>query len=54
MYCETWEKVVKLVTPVIIEMKVVTVPCVLPILFDIYITIHLCPSKFSSGYMRFT
>ena len=45
---ETWEKVVKVVAPGIRKMKVSNVACVFPILFSIYLTIHLCPSKFSS------
>ena len=45
---DTWEKVVKVVAPGIIKMKVSNVACVFPILFSIYLTIRLCPSKFSS------
>ena len=45
---ETWEKVVKLVAPDIRKMKVSNVACVFPILFSIYLTIHLCSSRFSS------
>ena len=47
---ETWEKVVKVVAPGIRKMKLINVACVFPILFSIYLTIHLCPSKFSSDY----
>ena len=45
---ETWEKVVKVVATDIRKMKVSNVSCVFPILFSIYLTLHLCPSKFSS------
>ena len=45
---ETWVKVVKVVDPGIRKMKVSNVAFVFPILFSIYLTIHLCPSKFSS------
>ena len=45
---ETWEKVVKLIAPGIRKMKVSNFTCVFPILFSIYLTLHLCPSKFSS------
>ena len=45
---ETWAKLVKMVAPGIRKMKVSNVACVFPILFSIYLTIHLCPSKFSS------
>ena len=45
---DTWEKVVKVVAPGIIKMKVSNVACVFPILLSIYITIHIYPSKFSS------
>ena len=48
---ETWERVVKVVAPGIIKMKVGNVSCFLPILFYIYITLHLCPSKLSSDNM---
>ena len=48
MYDETWVKVVKVVAPGIRKMKVSNVACVFPILFSIYITFHLCPSKLSS------
>ena len=40
---ETWEKVVKLVYPGIRKIKVSNVNCVLPILFSIYLTLHICP-----------
>ena len=45
---ETWAKVVKVVSPGIIKMKVSNVACVFPILFSIYLTIYIFPSKFSS------
>ena len=45
---ETWEKVVKVLAPGIRKMKVINVVCVFPIIFSIYLTIHLCPSKLSS------
>ena len=48
---ETWVKVVKVVAPGIRKMKVSNVACVLPILFYIYLTLHLCPSKLSSDDM---
>ena len=43
---ETWAKLEKLVAPGIIKMKVINVACVLPILFYIYLTLHIFPSKF--------
>ena len=46
MYDETWEKLVKVVAPGIIKIKVGNVSCILPILFLIYITLYLFPSKF--------
>ena len=45
---ETWVKVVKLSAPSIRKMKASNIACVLPILFYIYLTLHLCHSKFSS------
>ena len=45
---ETWAKVVKVVALVIRKMKVSNVACVFPILFTIYLIIHLCTSKFYS------
>ena len=48
---ETWEKVMKVVTPGIIKIKVSNVDYVLPILFSVYLTLHICPSKFSAGDM---
>ena len=45
---ETWAKVVKVLAPSIRKMKVSNVACVFPILFSLYLTIHLYPSKFSS------
>ena len=48
---ETWEKVLKVVAPGIIKMKVINVACVFPVLFYIYITLRLCTSKLSSDYL---
>ena len=48
---KTWAKVVKLVAPGIRKMKVINVACIFPILFSVYLTIHLYPSKFSSNYL---
>ena len=45
---ETWEKVVKVVDPGIKKMNMSNVVCVFPVLFYIYITIHLFTSKFAS------
>ena len=45
---DTWENVVKVVAPSIIKMKVTNVASVFPILFSIYLTIHLCSYKLSS------
>ena len=45
---ETWEKVIKVVAPGIIKIKVINVSCVFLILFYIYLTLHICISKFSS------
>ena len=51
---ETWEKVVKLVAPGIRKIKVSNVACVLTILFSIYLTLHIYPSKFSADDILFT
>ena len=51
---ETWAKVVKVVAPGIIKMNVSNIACVSPILFSIYLTIHLCPSKLFADDLRFT
>ena len=48
---ETWAKVVKVVAPGIRKMKVSNVACVLPILFSIYITLHIYPSRLSADDM---
>ena len=48
MHDETWAKVVKVAAPGIRKMKVSNVAFVSLILFSIYVTIHLYPSKFSS------
>ena len=45
---EAWAKVVKLVAPGIIKMAVINVAFVCSILFSAYITLHICPSKFSA------
>ena len=45
---ETWAKVKKVVDYGIRKTKVSNVVYVLTILFSIYLTIHTCPSKFSS------
>ena len=45
---EAWAKVVKLVAPVIRKMAVINVAFVCSILFSTYITLHICPSKFSA------
>ena len=42
---ETWDKVVKVLSPGIRTIKVRNVAYVIPILLYIYINIHLCPSK---------
>ena len=44
----TWAKVVKLLSPDIRKIKGSNVACVIPILLYIYLTLHLCTSKFSS------
>ena len=44
----TWTKVVKVISPGIRKMKVSNVACIFPILFYIYLTLHLCPSIFYS------
>ena len=44
---ETWAKVVKVVDPGIRKIKVSNVACVLPIIFTIYLTLHIYPSNFS-------
>ena len=45
---ETWAKVVKVVAPGIRKMDVSNVACVFPILFSIYLTLRICPSRLSS------
>ena len=42
---KTWVKVVKLVAPGIRKIKVINVSCVFPVLFSIYISLHICPFK---------
>ena len=50
---DTWEKVVKVVAPEIIDIKVSNFSCVLPILFSIYLTLHIFPSKLSADDVLF-
>ena len=50
---DTWEKVVKVVAPGIRQMKVCNFSCVFPILLFIYLTLHICPSRFSSDDFLF-
>ena len=45
---ETWENLVKVLVPGIRKIKVINVACVLPILFSMYLIIHIFPSKLSS------
>ena len=45
---DTWAKVVKVAAPGIRKIKVSNVACVFPILFSVYLTLHLCPYKLSS------
>ena len=44
---EIWENVLKVVDPGIRKIKVSNVACVLPIIFTIYLTLHIYPSNFS-------
>ena len=53
IYDETWENLVKLVSPGIINMKVINIACVLPIFLYTYITIHICHSKLSADSFCF-
>ena len=53
LYGDTWEKVVKVVAPAIRKMRVMNVTCGLTILFSIYLTPHICPSKFFADDMQF-
>ena len=48
---ETWAEVMKAVAPGIKKMNVSNVAYTFPILFSIYLTLHICPSKFSADYM---
>ena len=48
---DNWADLVTVVATGIRKMKVSNVACVFPILFSIYLTIHLCPSKLSSDYL---
>ena len=45
---ETWENLVKVLVPGIRKIKVINVACVLPILFSMYLIIHIFPFKLSS------
>ena len=47
----TWAKLVKVVDPGIIKMKVINFVCVLSVLLNIYLTLHICTLKLSSGDM---
>ena len=53
MDAKNWAKVVKVVASGIIKMKVGNFACVLPILFSLYITLHICPSRFSADDFLF-
>ena len=46
---ETWAKVEKVLAPDIRKINVSNVAFVFPILFSIYLTLHLCPFKLSSN-----
>ena len=48
---ETWAKMVKVAAPGIIKMKLSNVVFVLPLLFFIYLTLHIFPSKLSVDNM---
>ena len=50
----TWDTVMKVVAPSIRKIRVSNVACVFPILFSIYLTIHICPSKSSSDDLLFS
>ena len=50
---KTWAKVGKVVSPGIRNIKVSNVTCVSPIIFSIYITLHICPYKLSSNCFLF-
>ena len=45
---ETWSKLVKVVAPGIRKIKMSNFACIFPILFSIYLTLHLYTSKLSS------
>ena len=45
---KTWAKVVKLVAPGIIKIKVINVAYVSPILLSINLTLYICTSKLSA------
>ena len=48
---ETWANVVKVLSPGIRKMMVINVAYALPILFSIYLTIHIFLSKFFADDM---
>ena len=48
---DTWVKVVKVLAPGIIKMKVSNVACVFPFLLSMYLNLHVCPSKLSTNDM---
>ena len=50
---KTWEKVGKVVSPGIRNIKVSNVTFVSPIIFSIYLTLHICPYKLSSDCFLF-
>ena len=49
---ETWEKVVKVVSPGIRKMEVRNVAFVCSILFSTYLTLHICSYKLSADDLR--
>ena len=48
---ETREKVMKVLAPDIIKMKMRNFACVLPILLSVYLTLHICHPKISADDM---
>ena len=50
---KNWMREVKVVAPGIRKMKASNVDYVFPILFSIYITLHIFPFKFSADDMLF-
>ena len=51
---ETWVKLLKVVAPGIRKIKVRNIACIFPNLLSIYLTLHLCTSKFSADGFLFT